>query len=92
VDQGAQSQSELDTARNKLETAIAYLECGWVIASQASVNQAQSNVNQASSVAANQVNLNQKQVVAPIDSIGRFFHQSGRLRECRATLVSIIKK
>jgi len=55
-----------------------------VIASQASVNQAQSNVNQAE-VAANQVNLNQKQVVAPIDGIVAIFHQSGRLRECRAT-------
>jgi len=58
VDQGAQSQNELDTARNKLETAIATLNAADkdVIASQASVNQAQAQAQ----VAANQVNLKKK--------------------------------
>ncbi len=95
VGQGAQAQSELDMARNKLETAIATLNAADkdVIASQASVNQAQSNVNQAQAqVAANQVNLNQKQVVAPIDGIvGDFSIKAGDYVSVGQTLVSIIK-
>jgi len=49
VDQGAQSQSELDTARNKLETAIATLNAADkdVIASQQALIRHKSNVNQA---------------------------------------------
>ena len=95
VGQGAQAQSELDMARNKLETAIATLNAADkdVIASQASVNQAQSNVNQAQAQgAANQVNLNQKQVVAPIDGIvGDFSIKAGDYVSVGQTLVSIIK-
>ncbi len=95
VAQGAQSQSELDTARNRLETAIATLAAAdkQIAASQASVNQAQSNVEQAQAqVAANQVNLNQKQVVAPIDGIvGDFSIKAGDYVSVGQTLTSIIK-
>ncbi|MBW4693481.1 MAG: efflux RND transporter periplasmic adaptor subunit [Lyngbya sp. HA4199-MV5] len=95
VGQGAQAQSELDTARNKLETAIATLNAADkdVNASQASVNQAQSNVDQAQAqVAANEVNLNQKQIVAPIDGIvGDFAIKAGDYVSVGQTLTSIIK-
>jgi len=95
VGQGAQSQSELDTARNRLETAIATLNAAdkQVNASQASVNQAQSNVDQAQAqVAANQVNLNQKQVIAPIDGIlGDFAIKVGDYVNVGQTLTAIIK-
>jgi multidrug efflux pump subunit AcrA (membrane-fusion protein) len=69
VGQGAQARQQLDVARNNLETAIAALNAAdkQINANQASINQAQSNVQQAQSqVASSQVNLNQKQVVAPM--------------------------
>jgi RND family efflux transporter MFP subunit len=72
VSQGAQTQQQLDIARNSLETAIASLSAAekQVQATEAGVAQAQSNVAQSEAqVDANQVNLNQKQVVAPIDGI-----------------------
>ena len=72
VEEGAQAQQQLDIARNNLETAIAKLNAAKkkVNADQASVAQAQQNVQQAQSdAAATSVNLNQKQVVAPISGV-----------------------
>lgn len=72
VEEGAQAQQQLDVARNNLETAIAKLDAAkkQVDADRAAVAEAQSNVQQAEAeAAASSVNLNQKQVVAPISGV-----------------------
>ncbi|MEH2438476.1 MAG: efflux RND transporter periplasmic adaptor subunit [Nostoc sp.] len=95
VNEGAQARQQLDIARNNLETAIATLNAAdkQVNASRASVKQAQANVEQAQAqVAVNQVNLNQKQVVAPIDGIvSDFSIKAGDYVSVGQTLTTIIK-
>ena len=95
VEQGAQTQQQLDTAQNNLDTTIATLDAAAkdVNAAQASVKEAQSNVQQSQAqVAANQVNLSQKQIVAPIDGmVGDFSVKVGDYASVGQTLTTIIK-
>jgi RND family efflux transporter MFP subunit len=95
VSQGAQAKQQLDIAQNTLETAITALTAAdkQVNASQASVNQAQANVKQADAqVASNQVNLKQKEVIAPIDGVvGDFSIKAGDYVNIGQTLTTLTK-
>lgn len=72
VNEGAQAREQLDIAQNNLETAQAKLDAAKkkVNADRASIAQAQANVQQSQAeTAATSVNLNYKQVLAPISGI-----------------------
>lgn len=92
---GAVPQQQLDLARNNLQTAIADLRAAdkQVVASQAAVRQAEANVNAAiAQVSATQVNLNFKQVVAPVAGVvGVFPVKVGDFVNTGQTLTTIIQ-
>ncbi|MHC5740006.1 efflux RND transporter periplasmic adaptor subunit [Nostoc sp.] len=95
VTEGAQARQELDIAKNNLDAAIATLNAAQkqVNAGQAGVNQAVSNVQQAQAeVASTKVNLNQKQIVAPLDGIvGDFSVKVGDYVNTGGNLTTITK-
>ena len=95
VIEGAQAQQNLDVARNNLETAVSKLDAAKkkVNAQRAAVAQAQANVQQAQAdTAATSVNLNYKQVLAPINGVvGDFAVKVGDYLTTGQTITSITR-
>jgi RND family efflux transporter MFP subunit len=95
VVEGAQSREQLDIARNNLETAIATLEAARknVNASRASVSQSEAGVREAQAkTASTSVNLNFKQVAAPISGVvGDFPVKIGDYVTTQSTLTTITR-
>ncbi|MEH2316471.1 efflux RND transporter periplasmic adaptor subunit [Nostoc sp.] len=95
VSEGAQARQQLDIAQNNLETAIAKLDAAKkkVNADEASVAQAQANVQQSQAeAAATSVNLNYKQVLAPIAGIvGDFSVKVGDYLNTGQTITTITR-
>ncbi|MEH2255315.1 efflux RND transporter periplasmic adaptor subunit [Nostoc sp.] len=93
VSEGAQARQQLDIARNNLETAQAQLDAAKkkVNADEAAVAQAQANVQQAQAdTASTSVNLNYKQVLAPISGIvGDFSVKVGDYLNTGQTITTI---
>ncbi|MEH2411149.1 efflux RND transporter periplasmic adaptor subunit [Nostoc sp.] len=95
VSEGAQARQELDIAQNNLETAIAKLDAAKkkVNADEASIAQAQANVQQSQAeTTATSVNLNYKQVLAPISGIvGDFQVKVGDYLNTGQTITTITR-
>jgi RND family efflux transporter MFP subunit len=95
TNQGAQSQQQLDVDKNNLNSAVADLNAAdkQVAAAQAAVKQGEANARAAqATAAASRVNLNFKQVVAPINGVvGTFPVKVGDYVSTGQTLTTIVQ-
>ncbi|BAY50056.1 RND family efflux transporter MFP subunit (plasmid) [Scytonema sp. HK-05] len=95
VREGAQARQQLDIAQKNLDTAIANFQAASkrVNAAKTAISQAEANVRQAeANTAAARVNLNYKQLLAPINGeIGDFLVKVGDYVNVGQTLTTITK-